>query len=100
MNGDSVEVTIAGSRIRVPIYRDEATTKALAQRVSQEISVIEKSSDRIDTQAFALQAAMRFAAETKDLEASHKKDVAQLQVALDELSSKLAELLKLHSPQT
>ena len=97
MSENTVQVTIAGSRIRVPIYRDEAATKGLAQRVSQEISVIEKSSDRIDTHAFALQAAMVFAAETRDLEASHRKEVAQLQVALSELSAKLAALLDRHS---
>jgi cell division protein ZapA (FtsZ GTPase activity inhibitor) len=93
----SVEVTIAGSRIHVPIFGDEAVTKALAERVSQEVTAIEKSSERIDTQAFALQAAMAFAAESRRLEANHNKEVAQLQVALDQLSAKLAELLERHT---
>lgn len=97
MSGDSIEVTIAGSRITVPVYRDEATTKALAQRVSQEISAIEKASDRIDTRAFALRAAMRFAADRRDLESKHSKEIAELQVALAELSEKLADLLDRHS---
>ena len=97
MSKDSVEVTIAGSRIRVPIFGNEAATKALAERVSQEIAAIEASSERIDTQAFALQAAMAFAAESRSLEATHHKEVAQLQVALEELSAKLAELLERHS---
>jgi cell division protein ZapA (FtsZ GTPase activity inhibitor) len=93
----NVEVTIAGSRIRVPIFGDEAATKALAERVSQEVAAIEASSERIDTQAFALQAAMAFAAESRHLEANHGKEVAQLQVALNELSAKLAELLERHT---
>ncbi len=90
-------MTIAGSRIRVPIFGDEAATKALAERVSQEVTAIEASSERIDTQAFALQAAMAFAAESRGLEADHTQEVAQLQVALDQLSAKLAELLERHS---
>ncbi len=93
MSADSrIEVTIAGIRLRIPICVDAKTTLALAQRVSERIKQIEAEASKIDTQAFALQAAMSFAAELEESRHDRVEETAQTLKALDSLAVALEGL--------
>ena len=88
-----IKARIAGKTITVPVYRDRRTTLRLIQRLNQRIQEIEKESDRIDTQAFALQAALSFAAELTEIEAEQEEETTQVFNDLDNLSKTLEHLL-------
>ena len=87
-----INARIAGKSIKVPIYRDRRTTLKLIQRLNSRIQEIEKNSDRIDTQAFALQAALSFAAELADIEAEQEAETTQVFNELDALTKTLDRL--------
>jgi len=89
-----IDVRIAGKNITVPVYRTTEHTKALAARLNERIKEIEAESDRIDTQAFALQAALSFAAEAVAMEQDHEAEQAELHNDLDELGRRLENLAK------
>lgn len=93
MSPAQIEVRLGGIRLTVPVYQDPHTTKKLVADVNQRIKAIEKRSKRIDTQAFALQAALSFAAElekTKSLKEDETKDTL---IELDHLSKSLQKLV-------
>ena len=95
------KVRIAGKTITVPIYHDRRTTLRLAKRLDERIQEIEKASERIDTQAFALEAAISFAAELADAEQEREEETTQAFNDLDRLSKTLEELVReygIHGP--
>ena len=96
MNHDYLEVRIGNSAISVPICSDPAATQTIAKEITQRLQEIEKSSPRIDTQAFALRAAYDFAAEAYELR--QRLDAADREFlrALDELNTRLNNILKEH----
>lgn len=91
---ERTKVRIAGKSITVPVYHDRKTTLRLVKRVDDRIKEIEKASDRIDTQAFALEAALSFVAELAQGEASHEKETTEVFNDLDRLSKTLDELVR------
>lgn len=96
---ERTKVRIAGKSISVPIYRDRRTTLRLAKRLDERIQEIEKASDRIDTQAFALEAAISFAAELAAAEQEHENETTQAFIDLDRLSKTLDELVRKYAIQ-
>jgi cell division protein ZapA (FtsZ GTPase activity inhibitor) len=88
-----VEVTLGRTRVSVPVRGDEATTHAIAQRVTEALDAIEADSPRIDTQRFALLAAFEFAAELHDVTARREGETRELVEALDRLHDALTALL-------
>ncbi len=94
-----IKVRIAGKNISVPVYRDRRTTLQLAKRLDERIQEIEKASDRIDTQAFALEAAIAFAAELADAEQEHEDETAEVFRDMDRLSETLDKLVREYGVQ-
>jgi len=90
---DTVHVQIANTTLHVPVLHDPKTTQALAARVHERILAIERQSNRIDTQAFAIQAALSFAHELEDLTEANRNDVRELMLSLDKIAETLRRLL-------
>ena len=91
---ERTKVRIAGKSITVPVYRDRRTTLRLVKLLDERIKEIEKASDRIDTQAFALQAALSFVAELADAEEAHEAETTETFNDLDRISKTLDELVR------
>jgi cell division protein ZapA (FtsZ GTPase activity inhibitor) len=68
MKRPTLRKKIANSTLQVPIYGNEKRTDELIQQVNERVKQIEEESDRIDTQAFAILAALSFAAEVRELQ--------------------------------
>lgn len=93
MKPKKLRSTIANVSLDVPMYGSEAATNDAIERVNQRIREVEAASDRIDTQAFALLAAVSLAVELNDAEETLERDAKDLMMALSELSDKLRGLL-------
>lgn len=93
MKNQFMTTRIANVKVRVPVYIDKATTKALAGQVSERVAATESASDRIDTQAFALQTAFEFAVELDALKREHAEDEKELTIAFERIASKLKDLV-------
>jgi hypothetical protein len=88
----TLQVKIGKATLKVPLCVDEQTTLAIVQRISDRLQDIEEHAPRIDTQAFALQAAYEFASEIHLLRKEQDQDAHDLIKALDAISSRLQEL--------
>ena len=89
------EVTVHGVRLRVPLYKDLATTQAIANTVTDSIQAIEEDSDRIDTQRFALEACVRIATELALERDQARQTEEELSIQLASVNASLESLLKL-----
>lgn len=96
MSGGHMEVTIGGHTLTVPVHGTPEQTQALARAVDKKLRDIEAESDRIDTQAFALQAAMAFAAEVDRLKRGEKREEAKAHQRLERVSDDLNALVEQH----
>lgn len=85
---------MAGKAIEVPVYGDSQLTQKLAARVNARIKEIEQRSGRIDTQAFALEAALAFAAELQEVEDAADEDRKAMFAALEGLSREIDKLTR------
>lgn len=92
------EVEIAGRRLTVPVFKDSLSTQRIAARVTAKIEQIEKKSRRIDTHAFALQAAYSFASLLAASKETTDGDEKELLVTLDEITQTLYKILDEFSP--
>lgn len=105
MNDKLIEVTVGRVRLKVPVMHDKNTTLRMARAVNARLEEIEKRSPSIDSHAFALEAAMSFAAELE--QASHEfdaekaglieqqnQDTRDILIALNKISEGLENLLE------
>ena len=90
----SIDVQISGRTLRVPVVDTPAQTKKIAAIVSKRLDEIEAESDRIDTHAFALQAAFSFVAEAYVEQEASSDANTDFFDALQNLSAELADLLE------
>lgn len=73
-------------RLKIPMIVDQETTLRIAQKVNARLEEVEKDSDRVDSHAFALIAAMSFAAELEEVQnalAAERKRQVEQQVQYD-----------------
>ena len=94
MNDERIEVKLGGKTVSVPIYRDRRTTLRLVRRVTEKLKQIEADSPRIDTQAFALDAALSFAAESAQAEILRESESKEVFKELDHISRELDALVR------
>ena len=99
MKGDRIEVKVGGKTVSVPVYQDRRTTLRLVQRLDAKLKEIEAESPRIDTQAFALEAALAFAAELADTETLHETESKEVFKELDQISKELDLLVREFHPK-
>ncbi len=67
MSAKLTEVVIAGLNLKVPACETREATEALVARVHAKLKDLESRSSKVNTQAFALQAAYEFAMEAAEL---------------------------------
>lgn len=96
MTNHTVRTRIAGTVLDLPVVQDEAHTAAIADKVTERFREIEAASPRIDTQAFALQAAFSFAAELERISTERDEETRELVHALAELAGRLETLIQPH----
>lgn len=94
MPPEVLKVTIAGTTLQVPLVEDEATTLALVEQVTQRIAKIEAHARRIDSTAFALQAAFGFAAELHHAKQQEAENTRELTMALERIAQALRDVLE------
>jgi len=99
MSTPRIKVKLGGKSLEVPVYRDMRATQKLIERLNQRLKDIEAQSGRIDTQAFALEAAYTFAVEAQrladDVEAERHETVKEL----DRLSKAVDKLVREFRPK-
>ena len=83
MSDPFVEVRIANIPLKVRPYQSPEKTKAIAEQITEQVRAIEKTSGKIDTQAFALQAAYELAVE---LDIQRQRSAAETQELLRAVS--------------
>ncbi|PCJ52627.1 MAG: hypothetical protein COA73_16125 [Candidatus Hydrogenedentota bacterium] len=98
--GERVQIKLGGRTLSVPLYRDMDTTIGIAKLVSKRLQEIEKTSPRIDTQAFALEAAMSFAIDAAESQTNSEEDGREMLLQMDTLSKEIAELIREYRPDT
>lgn len=96
MNDGFVEGRIANVKLRLPLYRDRQTTLEIAEEVTARIAEMEERVGRVDSQAFALQAAFAYAAELHAEQAEREQDTRELLKMLDGIATQLNGLLGAH----
>lgn len=94
MTSELVRIEIAGVTITVPVYGDVMHTRRLAAEVTRRISQIEQQSTKVDTQAFALAAALSFAADLNKSQEDRAQDTRALLRTLDKILTELRAILK------
>ena len=94
ISGPRVDIKIGGSTFNVPIFKDKDTTYYIAKLVQERIKEIEKRGGRIDTQAFAVEAAMSFAFAQLDAENELEENTQELMKALSNLSTEIGSITK------
>lgn len=92
----TVRIEVGGKTVHSPVFEDVHTTRELAKQVTERLKAIESESDRIDTQAFALTAAISFAHEASRLRNEQEADTQDILKALDELTQRLRKLESKH----
>lgn len=91
-----VETRIANVRLRLPVYKDKQTTLQLAEEITVLIEAMEEKAGRVDSQAFALQAAFAYAAELHAERAARVEDTGDVLKVLDGIGTQLNRLLETH----
>jgi cell division protein ZapA (FtsZ GTPase activity inhibitor) len=83
-----VDVVLGRMRLKVPMIVDQETTLRIAQKVNARLEEVEKQSDRVDSHAFALIAAMSFAAELEEVQ---KTLAAERKMSMEERTQETKE---------
>ena len=93
-HGTFLQLSVGGILMHVPVYRDEATTRRLVEKVNAKLQQIEASSVRIDTHKFALLASLDFAAQLEEATAEHAEEERELIRALEHIAESLRNLVE------
>lgn len=93
MNPPRTTVTIGNVQLTVPVVRDIPTTQRLAARVAERLQDIEKRSSRVNTVAFALEAAFSFAAELEEEKLARNEEQAEIVAWVSDCVKALDELM-------
>ncbi len=86
--------TVAGVTLNLPVYGSPEETERLATLVTERIKHIESDSTRIDTQAYALTAAVHFAAEATRARKQHEEELAEAATALTAILDRINDIVR------
>src|SRR5690349_4309724 len=89
MSAPLVDVQIGGLNLRVESYCGTDETKALVERVNDRLKEIESRSSKVNTHAFALQAAYEFAMEAAQAQATAAREEARLTKSIQEFQRRV-----------
>lgn len=99
MPPEVMKVTIARTTVRVPVIEDEETTLQIVEQVNDRIAGIEAHAPRIDSMAFALQAAFEFAADLHHAKRDHDAENREVTLAMERIVQSLRDILKPPRPK-
>jgi cell division protein ZapA (FtsZ GTPase activity inhibitor) len=91
---ERVKVKIGGRVYEVPIFEDKDHTLTLAKDLNKRLETIEQKSDRIDTQAFTVEAAMELMSELYEAASDLKDQEREYLSELDTLDTEISRLIK------
>jgi len=91
---DFIRVAIGGIHMEVPLYGTPEHTRELAASVDEMLAAVEAESARIDSQQFALKAALAFAAQAADARAEVQQQTQALIRALSGFADRIEALAK------
>jgi len=94
---DKIQLKVGSLPLPIPIYDDERTTRQIVKQVNDRLRQIEDESERVDTLAFALQAAVAFAADLHRARAEHAEENKDILVALHAIVESLRHIRD-HAP--
>jgi cell division protein ZapA (FtsZ GTPase activity inhibitor) len=94
ISGPRIDVKIGNRTFSVPRLKDEDTTYHIAKMLTDRLKKIEDKSSRIDTQAFAVEAAMSFAFDLLYAEEALEENTKEMMNALAELSKQLQTICR------
>ena len=92
MTPDTVDVKLSGLTVRVPTRGKPERSQQIADSVNARIQQIEKTSFKVNTQAFALQAAYEFAADLDQLKIQIANEQETAAMAIQQLSDQVRAL--------
>ncbi len=92
MSGETIHIRVAGVPIETPVYQNEARTREIVAEVEKRLETIEAASKRIDTQAFALRAAVELAIELNRTLDEREEETRELVKTLSRLADQLQRL--------
>ena len=98
-NDGRIVVTIGRTKISVPVYGDAAATREIADEVSKRLAAIEESSPRIDSVAFAVQAAFEMAIEADLERRARTADREEFEQALKRIAGALQDVVARRTAQ-
>jgi cell division protein ZapA (FtsZ GTPase activity inhibitor) len=99
MSAKLLEVTLAGVRVKVPLYRDDMSTLAIAETVNARFKHLEAQGAKVNTQLFALQTAFSLAVDLAQSQESANAADHDLLRALDKIEATLqATLAEIAAP--
>jgi len=93
MSAKLTEVLIAGLTLKVPVYETREATEALVARVHAKLKDLESRSSKVNTQAFALQAAYEFAMESAELRQAYSDTESRMVKSIQAIQERV-EVLK------
>ena len=91
----TTRVDVNGAKLEIPTYIDHETTQRLADQVTATLQSIEESSERIDTQRFALETCMKLATDLARERGKVKTSEDELGQQLASVNTSMESLLKL-----
>lgn len=94
MKQERVNIRIGGRQFNVPVFDDVDNTFHLAKQLQARLTAVEEAADRVDTQAFAIEAAMRILHDLQQSEGDHEADTTEMMTELKRLSTRLDELVR------
>ena len=94
MNDERVNIRIGGRQFTVPVFDDVDNTFHLAKQLQERLTVIEDKAERVDTQAFAIEAAMQILHELQTSEDERNADTTDMMAELKRFSTRLDDLVR------
>ena len=89
-----MRLRLGNANVTVPIYQTKARTAEIVEALTQRLKAIEATSDRIDTQAFALQLAFEFAVRAAEAERVAEEETRDMARAMDRFLASLRALVQ------
>ncbi len=80
---DTMQLKVGRRFLDVPICDDEETTRKIAKEIDDRLDAIEERSDRVDSVAYVLTAALELAIELHKARKDHERENKELFMALE-----------------
>lgn len=94
MKRERVNIRIGGRQFNVPVYDDVDNTFHLAKQLQERLTAIEDAAERVDTQSFAVEAALEILHDLQRSEVEREADTTDMMAELKRLTARLDQLVQ------